>query len=171
MQEIAQEGLGASTARIAKRANVAEGTLFTYFASKHELLNELYITLKTEVYRRTNANFPHGAGLRERARHVWMETMQWAIEQPAERKVSLHLNVSDIVTAATRERAASESGAVAQTTREVATRGAFQALPPGFAPSAMGAMQDAVLDTIARKPRAKTVLIEKGFEAFWRMAR
>jgi AcrR family transcriptional regulator len=171
VHEIAQSGLGASTAKIAAGAGLAEGTIFTYFATKDDLLNELYIELKSEVYRRINANFPHGAALRLRARHVWIEYLHWAIEKPNERKASVQLNVSDVVTAGTRERIGSESGAVAQTMSEVATRGAFKHLPHGFASSAMAAMQEAVMDSVSSKPRQKTVLIEKGFEAFWRMAK
>lgn len=171
MHEIALAGLGASTAKIAKGANLAEGTLFTYFATKNDLVNELYLDMKSEVYRRVNASFPHQAGLRERARHVWTETLHWAIEKPEERKVSLQLNVSDVVTDATRERIGAQSGAVAQAMRELATRGAFKDLPPGFASSAIAAMQEAVMESVARKPRQKTMLIEKGFEAFWRMAK
>jgi AcrR family transcriptional regulator len=171
VHEIAQAGLGASTARIAKNANLAEGTLFTYFATKDDLLNELYAELKREVYHRINANFPHSAELRQRALHVWTEYLHWAIERPDDRKVSLQLNISDIVTDATRKRVGSQSGAVATTMSEVATRGAFKDLPQGFASAAMMAMQDAVMDTVARKPRQKAILIEKGFEAFWRMAK
>ena len=59
VHEIAEVGLGAPTAMIAKRAGVAAGTLFTYFASKEELLNELYLELKGQVYARINADFPH----------------------------------------------------------------------------------------------------------------
>jgi AcrR family transcriptional regulator len=171
VQEIAQGGLGASTAKIAKGANLAEGTLFTYFATKDDLLNELYAELKGEVYRRINANFPHKADLRQRTRHVWTEYLHWAIERPDDLKVSLQLKVSDVVTDATRERVDSQSGAVTQTMSEVATRGAFKDLPPGFASSVIMAMQDAVMDTVASKPRQKAMLIEKGFEAFWRMAK
>ena len=171
VHEIAQGGLGASTARIAKGANLAEGTLFTYFATKDDLLNELYVELKGEVYRRINANFPHEAGLRQRTRHLWTEYLHWAIEKPDDRKVSLQLNLSEVVTAATRERIGSQSGAAAQTMSEVAGRGAFRDLPTGFASAAILAMQDSVMDTVARRPRQKAMLIEKGFEAFWRMAK
>ena len=169
--EIARAGLGASTTSIARRANLAEGTLFTYFPTKDALLNELYFDLKNEVYRRVNTGFPHEAGLRKRAQHVWTVTLHWAIERPDERKASLQLNVSDVVTSATRQRIAAQSGAVAQAMAEVATRGVFQHLPPEFASSAISAMQDAVMDTVAKKPRQKAILIEKGFEAFWRMAK
>jgi len=36
VHEIAEAGLGAPTAKIARRAGVAAGTLFTYFATKEE---------------------------------------------------------------------------------------------------------------------------------------
>jgi len=39
---IAEYGIGASTASIAKAAAVAEGSLFRYFPDKDKLLNELY---------------------------------------------------------------------------------------------------------------------------------
>jgi AcrR family transcriptional regulator len=171
VREIAQTGLGASTAKIARSANLAEGTLFTYFATKDELLNELYIELKTDVYRRINANFPYRAGLHERAKYIWTQYLLWVMEKPNDRKASAQLNVSDVITAETRERIAGDRGAVEQTMAEVDKRGAFKDLPPGFASSAMAAMQEAVSDTVAKRPRQKNLLIEQGFEAFWRMAR
>src|ERR1700761_1004655 len=82
VREIAQSGLSASTASIAKSAGLAEGTMFRYFSSKDDLLNQLYIELKTEVYRRINAGFPEKASLRERARHIWTAHLHWALEKP-----------------------------------------------------------------------------------------
>jgi AcrR family transcriptional regulator len=98
VQEIAEAGLGAPTAKIARRAGLATGTLFTYFANKEKLLNELYLELKIEVYRRVDTNFPHKANLERRARYVWSSLLDWAIEFPDKRKVSAQLNVSDLIT-------------------------------------------------------------------------
>jgi AcrR family transcriptional regulator len=171
VREIAEAGLGASTAKIAKGAGLAEGTMFTYFASKDDLLNELYIDLKTETYQRIHVDFPHGSGLRERTRHVWTEYLRWAMEKPEERKVSVLLNLSTIVSAATREQISAERGVVAQTLDELGERGAFKDLPSGFASSAMAAMQEAVMEMAARKPRQRAKLVEQAFDAFWRMAK
>jgi AcrR family transcriptional regulator len=44
-------GLAALTAKIAGRAGVATGTLFTYFANKKELVSELYFELKLAAYK------------------------------------------------------------------------------------------------------------------------
>src|ERR1700760_2887354 len=94
VEEIAESGLSAATAKIAKRAGLAEGTLFTYFASKDELLNELYVEIKGETYRRLNQDFPLTGTLRERARHIWTVYLQWAMEKPKERRVSVLLHLS-----------------------------------------------------------------------------
>jgi AcrR family transcriptional regulator len=170
-REIAKAGLGVSTAKIAKGAGLAEGTMFTYFSSKGDLLNELYIELKTEVNRRINAGFPHDSGLRERVRHIWTEYLHWAMEKPDERKVSVLLNLSMVVSAASRDRVRAELGAVVQTLNELGQQGVFKDLPSGFASSAMVAMQEAVMEMAAKKPRQKAMLAERAFEAFWRMAK
>ena len=55
---IAEDGVGASTASIAKAASVAEGSLFRYFADKDRLLNELYRELKLDMRSAMIAGFP-----------------------------------------------------------------------------------------------------------------
>jgi AcrR family transcriptional regulator len=71
---------GASTASIANKARVANGTLFHYFASKEELVIELYLSVKdnfliqiTENYRREDE---FGLRLTELTRSI----IRWAIE-------------------------------------------------------------------------------------------
>jgi AcrR family transcriptional regulator len=80
VHEIAKVGLGAPTAKIAKRAGVAAGTLFIYFPNKEDLLNALYIELKREVSARINANCPHQDSLGSRARHLWWSSLDCSIE-------------------------------------------------------------------------------------------
>ena len=171
MHEIAEAGLGAPTAKIATRAGVAEGTLFTYFATKEELLNELYLDLKAEVYKRVNANFPHKAALERRAWHLWASFLDWAIESPEKRKVSVLLNVSDLITSETRAKTATERGAIDATLSELESREALRGLPSGFAAATIAAMQEAAMDFIARHPKQRKMLIERTFRIFWRAVR
>ena len=63
---IVQHGLGAPTALIAREAGVANGTLFTYFETKTELLNQLYVELKTEMATAALTGLPIKAELRVR---------------------------------------------------------------------------------------------------------
>src|ERR1700674_74915 len=125
VHEIAEAGLGAPTAKIARRAGVAAGTLFTYFTEKEELLNELYLELKGEGYTTGNSNVPHKGSLERRARHIWSGLLDWTIEFPEKRKVSAQLNVSDLITPATRIRTAAERGGIDGTLSELETRGAL----------------------------------------------
>jgi AcrR family transcriptional regulator len=171
VHEIAEAGLGAPTAKIAKRAGVAAGTLFTYFANKEELLNELYLELKGEVYARINAYFPHKGNLERRARHIWSSSVNWAIEFPEKRKVSVQLNVSDVITPETRARTAAERGTVDTTLSELGTRGVLRGLPAGFAAATMSAMQEATMEFIAKQPKQRKKLTKRGFQVFWRAVR
>jgi len=171
VHEIAEAGLGAPTARIARRAGIAEGTLFTYFATKEELLNQLYLELKVEVYKRLNTGFPHKANLERRAWHVWSSYLDWAIEFPEKRKVSVQLNVSDVVTPETRAKTATERAPIDAALTQLEAREALRSLPAGFAAAAMAAMQEATMDLIAKYPKRRKALSEQAFKFFWRAVR
>jgi AcrR family transcriptional regulator len=171
VREIAKSGLGAPTAEIAKHAGVAAGTLFTYFPNKPALLNELYLQLKGEAYANVNAKFPGRGSLQRRARHIWSSYLDWAIEFPEKRKVSAQLNVSDVITAATRKKAGAARGAIDETLRGLSRRGARHGLPPGFAAATMAALQEATMEFIARQPRQRKQLMARGFQVFWRALR
>ena len=55
---LAEDGASATTARIARLAGVAEGTVFTYFDSKDALLNALYLDLKAGMRDAMMTGFP-----------------------------------------------------------------------------------------------------------------
>jgi AcrR family transcriptional regulator len=167
-QEIAEGGLGAPIAKIAQRAGLAEGTLFTYFVNKDELLNELYLELKNEAYDRINADFPHKGSLQRRAWHIWAGYLDWAIAFPAKRKASMQLHISDVITSETRSRTATKRGAVDATLQELEKGAALRGLPAGFAAATMAAMQEAAMDFIAKAPKQREELIKRTFKVLWK---
>ena len=171
VREIAQAGLGAPTAKVASRAGVAAGTLFTYFPTKEQLLNELYLELKGEAYARLNAKFPGKGSLEHRARHLWSSYLDWAIQFPEKRKVSVQLNISDVITPETRAKTAAAAGAVRQTFSALDRRAALRGLPAGFAAATMMALQEATMEFVARQPTRRKQLVARGFQAFWRALR
>src|ERR1700733_2914559 len=81
-QVVAEQGLGAPTAKIAKVAGVAEGTLFTYFATKGELLNRLYLELKLELREAMLQAVPKTNSARNRLRHAWQQYVRWGVSYP-----------------------------------------------------------------------------------------
>jgi AcrR family transcriptional regulator len=68
----AERGLTAApTSEISKQAGVAEGTLFTYFKTKDDLINALYREIKLEIADAMMSGFPRKQRVRIRLRHVW----------------------------------------------------------------------------------------------------
>jgi AcrR family transcriptional regulator len=54
----AERGRGAATAAISSAAGLAEGTLFTYFKTKDELVSALYREIKLELADAMMSGFP-----------------------------------------------------------------------------------------------------------------
>ena len=75
---IAAQGLGAPTATIAKEAGVSNGSLFTYFDTKADLFNQLYLELKTEMAAAALGGLPAGADVRGQCSHMWSGWLRWA---------------------------------------------------------------------------------------------
>jgi AcrR family transcriptional regulator len=88
LELFAVEGLAVPTAKIAKKAGVANGTLFNYFSTKQDLIDALYLTLKKEVAQLLLAGGADKAkSLKESSFIVWNSYVRWAITNPLKRKV------------------------------------------------------------------------------------
>ncbi len=171
VKEIAEIGLGAPTAKIAKRAGIAEGTLFTYFATKEELLNKLYLALKADLYTRIDEGFPRSASIERRAHHIWNAYLTWALEFPLRLRVTQQLHISTLLTTATREEASAGLGAIYDTIDSVDRHRALRRLPPGISSAVMAALQDATMALIAKRPAEREAIAEAMFRLFWRAVR
>lgn len=77
-QAIAQSGIAASTAVIARNAGVAEGTLFRYFATKDELINTLYLHLKQDLCRSMIMELDRSiTDAKTMTRFIWNSYINW----------------------------------------------------------------------------------------------
>jgi len=161
----AEEGLNAPTARIARTAGVAEGTLFTYFASKDELLNKLYLELKGQL--RSAMGPPVRGGLREQVRHAWTTYVAWGVDHPRERQVLAWLGLSDRILDATRTEGFQAFCDVSRLLEAGMAKGVLRDQPPAFVGSLMAAMADTTMDYINRDPAAAEATREAAFAAFW----
>src|SRR6202789_1402580 len=83
----ADRGLSAATSAISSAAGVAEGTLFTYFKTKDEMVNALYREIKLELADAMMSGFPRRASIRSRLQHVWNSYTDWGIANPLQQRV------------------------------------------------------------------------------------
>src|ERR1700720_4623462 len=90
----AERGLTAApTSEISSAAGVAEGTLFTYFKTKDELINALYREIKLELADAMMSDFPRRAGIRDRLQHVWNRYLAWGVKNPSQQNVLQQMTV------------------------------------------------------------------------------
>jgi AcrR family transcriptional regulator len=64
MQVIAEHGLSAPTSLISRTANVSEGSFFTYFKTKDELINALYREIRLDLAAAVMRDFPRSRACR-----------------------------------------------------------------------------------------------------------
>jgi AcrR family transcriptional regulator len=167
-EAVAALGVSAPTAQIAKGAGVAEGTLFTYFANKDELLSQLYLELKTDLGYAIMAGFPSGGSLIDRCRHFWDRYIGWGSANPLKRRAMRQLAVSDRITEETRKLAGNAFGEVSDMMHECAAGGAMRRQPPAFVSAIMSAIADTTMEFIAREPAQAKRYTKAGFDAFWK---
>jgi AcrR family transcriptional regulator len=165
---VAQLGVSAPTAKIAKGAGVAEGTLFTYFANKDELLNRLYQELKTDLRDAIMAGYPTDKSLIDRSRHFWDRYIAWGSAHPLKRRAMRQLAVSDRITEECKKLVGDAFGQVHDMMRECAAGGPMKHQPPSFGSAIMSAIADTTMDFIAREPAHAKRYTNAGFDAFWK---
>ncbi len=76
-----QEGVGVSTARIAKAAGVSNGTLFNYFPTKQALIDALYVSIKSDLGQAVGV-LGSDDPIEQRMRQVWDRWLGWARVNP-----------------------------------------------------------------------------------------
>ena len=165
---IVKQGLSAPTMVIAKEAGVANGSLFTYFQTKTDLFNQLFLELKLEMA--TGAmNLPVDAEVREQFFQLWKRWMNWAISNPDKRRALAQLSVSDEITAATRAVGHKMMAHVADLLDRARARGPMQKMSMGFVVALMNSVAEATMDFMTHDPANARKHSKEGFDAFWRM--
>ncbi len=163
----AERGIAASpTSAISKAAGVAEGTLFTYFKTKEELMFELYLELR-QGFSRNMHDFPHTKDARTRMKYLWDKYLEFGAAHPDHRDVMVQLRApgklfreKEIPTLAFIE--------ALRLTREVVGGNELRNAPPEFPVLLVRAQAEATLEFITTHPEWAEVCKELGFKALWR---
>lgn len=163
----AAEGLNASTLRIARQAGVAEGTIFTYFESKEELLNQLYLFLKGQL-RLSLALYEQVDTLREQIWNAWRAYVNWGVDHPAEHEVLAKLALSTSLTETTRAEGNSAFCDVSALLDKAKALGILHKQPTEFIGAMMGAMGDVTMSFMRATPATAEIICIDGFNAFWK---
>ena len=166
---IVAQGLSAPTAEIAKEAGVANGSLFTYFETKADLFNAVYLELKVEMTSAISISLPASLEVHEQFSHAWRNWMRWASSNPGKRRALAQLGVSDEITAETRAAGHRTMAPIAELLRSARAKGAMRAAPMDFVVAMMNSVAEATMDFVTRDPANARTHSKVGFDALWRM--
>jgi AcrR family transcriptional regulator len=165
----AERGLTAApTSEISKQAGVAEGTLFTYFKTKDDLINALYREVKLELADAMMSGFPRRKSVRTRLQHVWDGYVNWGVANREKRSVLAQLQVSGMLSKESIEAGSAPFVEMQNTIRDAIERQILRAdLPIELISKTMAALAEATMDLIVRKPAMANKYRNSGFEMYW----
>nr|WP_249182129.1 TetR/AcrR family transcriptional regulator [Burkholderia cenocepacia] len=166
---LAEDGASATTARIAKLAGVAEGTVFTYFETKDALLNALYLSLKAGLREAMMTGFPEHAPAEQAVRHAWNGYVSWGVANPDGRRALQQLGVSGRIDDAHRAAGAEGFGGIGSLLREqVGASGTLNRDEAhAFCSALFTSIAETAMESIARDPARADAYREAGFRAMW----
>ncbi|MEB6411199.1 TetR/AcrR family transcriptional regulator [Enterobacter vonholyi] len=162
----AQSGIAASTALIARKAGVAEGTLFRYFATKDDLLNALYLHLKQDLCQTMLARtitLP-----KEHTRNIWNSYVDWGIRNPVAHAAIRQIGVSEKLSTET-EQAVKEMfpelhELCRRSVRQVFMSDEFKT----FGDALFLSLAESTMEFATRDPSRAVEFKALGFEVMWR---
>jgi AcrR family transcriptional regulator len=163
----AERGLSAATSAISSAAEVAEGTLFTYFKTKDELVNALYREIKLELADAMMSDFPRRGSIRNRLQHVWNQYVTWGVANPSHHRVLQQITVWGGLTEESKCAGLApflEIETMAQTAVE---QRVFVDRPLDFIAAGMSALADTTMEFMRRDPARADMHRVNGFEMLW----
>jgi AcrR family transcriptional regulator len=165
----AERGLAAApTSEISRRAGIAEGTLFTYFGTKDDLINSLYREIKLELADAMMSDFPRKKTVRTRLRHVWDRYVKWGIANPGQRKVLAQLQVSEVLTQESRDAGSAPFVEFQTMICDAIEQRIFRNdLPVELISRSLAALGEATIDLTASSPSKARHYRDSGFQMFW----
>jgi AcrR family transcriptional regulator len=166
-QVFAERGLGAPTAAITSTAGIAEGSLFTYFKTKDELINALYRELKLELADAMMSGFPRKQSVRHRLEHVWNGYVGWGVANPEQQRVLKQIQVWGGLTEESKQAAFAPFGEIQRMAEDAVTQKIYKDIPQAFIAAALGALAETTMEFMVREPERAEMYRAAGFEMLW----
>ena len=90
-----------STAEIARAAGTASGTLFLYFPTKIQLINELVLMITKQESEHINSLLDPSLSVRDTFFTIWDGSIRWLLEHPEAYQYSQQVRDSSLISAET----------------------------------------------------------------------
>ena len=165
---VAEQGLAAPTATIAKQAGVSHGSLFNYFPTKTDLLNAVYLQLKAGLNETVLKDLPGPADTQAQLHHLWMRWLDWGTSHPARRRTLAQLSVSDLITEVSRAESVERSAIGIDIFRRASAGGVLQDQSIEFVAAIVDGLVGATIDHMNRDPANAHTYRDVVFRVLWK---
>ena len=161
------------TAMIAKKAGVANGTLFNYFPSKKALISGVYLHLKQSWSDHLEAGIPPDSDLRSQLFACWKRAIDWPVDNPKSYALLEQLKLSEDAEIGTLPEGVQLFGSAFSLIGEALQTGLIRPLPPELIHGAAIAQICATVQHISSTetdgpPQKRDEIIAISFDMFWR---
>jgi len=163
----AERGLGAPTAAITSAARIAEGSLFTYFKTKDDLINALYRDLKLELADAIMSSFPRKKSVRHRLEHVWNGYVHWGVANPEQQRALKQIQVWGGLTEESKQAGFAPFAEIQRMTEDAVTQKIYKDIPQAFIGAALGSLAEMTMEFMTREPARAEMYRTAGFEMLW----
>jgi AcrR family transcriptional regulator len=167
IEVFAERGLGAPTAAITSAAGIAEGSLFTYFKTKDELINALYREIELELADAMMSGFPRKQSVRHRLQHVWNHYVDWGVANPNRQRVLKQIKVWGGLTDESRKAGLAPFTEIQRMAEDAVTQRIYKDIPLSFIMAALGALAAMTMEFIGQEPEKAEMYRVAGFEILW----
>lgn len=162
---VAEQGLKTPTAEIAKRAAVPNGSVFTYFSTKTDLFNALYLDLKSDLTDAVLGGISNETDVQVQLRLLWTIWTHWGAKNPTKRRALAQLSVSDEISSVSRKAAAQYAAPTIDLIIRASASGALRDAPARYVTALVEAMASTTTDFMISEPRKADELSLAGFQA------
>ena len=155
------------TSMISKTAGVADGTLFTYFATKDDLIHAVYLTIKRELAEMLMAGFETYDSFEGKMRHIWNGYIEWGVTHPERFKVMQQIHTNYNVSPDVAAEGLEPFAAIQQIAQTSIASGLIHDYPVAYLAALMDSQTAMTVQFISANREQMRYYMDMGFEILW----
>ena len=161
--------MNTSTAEIAKEAGTATGTLFLYFPTKQDLLDQLVLKIGKEQSEHIDQLLKPSLSARETFFTIWYGTVTWFLENMEAYQYIQQVRDSGMISESAVQESNQFFGYYYNAIQKGFQEGSIKAYPLGLIGDFLYQDIVAVINHISRQPdpSEREEITRKGFEMYW----
>ena len=155
------------TSLVSRTAGVADGTLFNYFATKDDLISEVYLECKREMSEQLLDGLSNYDSVRDKLRHIWDRFIDWGLQHPQKFKVLHQISESFPLDASVRSQANELFVEIEHIAHESIKNGMIRDYPEDYLSAVMDNLGVLTVQFISMNSNSSIDYKTIGFDLLW----